>query len=73
VNEKLEQLEKRYDELQAKVGDPNIVSDMNTYRDTMKALSEIEEVVTKYRELKQVRKGIAETQEMLKGELRELA
>ena len=78
MNEKLEQLEKRYDELQAKVADPNIVSDMNTYRDTMKALSEIEEVVTKYRELKHVRKSIADTREMLgslKGEeeLRELA
>jgi peptide chain release factor 1 len=78
VNEKLEQLEKRYSELQAKVADPNIVSDMNTYRDTMKALSEIEEVVAKYRELKHVRKSIADTREMLaslKGEdeLRELA
>src|SRR2546430_4282733 len=44
----------------------------------MKAISEIEEVVSKYRELKQVRKGIADTKGMLasiKGEddLRELA
>ena len=73
MDEKLEQLEKRYEELQAKVADPNIVSDMAKYRDTMKALSEIELVVAKYRELKQVRKGIADAKEMLKGELRELA
>ena len=73
MNEKLEQLERRYEELQAKVADPNIVSDMTTYRETMKALSEVEEVVAKYRELKQVRKGIADAQEMMKGELRELA
>jgi len=73
VNEKLEQLEQRYQELQAKVADPNILSDMTAYRETMKTLSEIEEVVTKYRELKQVRKSIADAQEMLKGELRELA
>ncbi len=78
MNEKLDQLEQRYDELQAKVADPNIVSDIAVYRDTMKAISEIEEVVTKYRQLKQVRKSIAETREMLsslKGEeeLRELA
>ncbi len=78
MNEKLEQLEKRYDELQAKVADPNITSDIATYRDTMKAISEIEEVVSKYRELKHVRKSIANTREMLsslKGEeeLRELA
>ena len=73
MEEKLEQLEKRYEELQAQVADPNIVSDMAKYRDTMKALSEIELVVAKYRELKQVRKGIADAKEMLKGELRELA
>ena len=73
MDEKLEQLEKRYEELQAKVADPSIVSDIAKYRDTMKALSEIEEVVVKYRELKQVRKGVADAKEMLKGELRELA
>lgn len=78
MNEKLEQLEQRYHELQTKVADPNIVSDIATYRDTMKAISEIEEVVTKYRELKHVRKSVADTREMLaslKGEdeLRELA
>ncbi|HJT17869.1 MAG TPA: peptide chain release factor 1 [Thermoanaerobaculia bacterium] len=73
MNEKLEQLDQRYNELQAKVADPGIVSDLNVYRDTMKAISEIEEVVTKYRELKQVQKGIADAREMLKGELRELA
>ncbi len=78
MNEKLEQLERRYEELQAKIADPNIVSDMNTYRDTMKAVAEVQEVVAKYRELKHVRKAIADTREMLSGlkgedELRELA
>jgi peptide chain release factor 1 len=78
MNEKLDQLETRYHELQAKASDPKITSDRSAYRDTMKAISEIEEVVSKYRELKQVRKGIADTRGMLssiKGEdeLRELA
>jgi len=78
MNEKLDQLEKRYDELQAKAADPSITSDRVRYRDTMKAISEIETVVVKYRELKRVRKSIADTREMLfslKGEeeLRELA
>jgi peptide chain release factor 1 len=78
VNEKLDQLEQRYTELQTKASDPSIVSDHNAYRDAMKAIKEIEEVVSKYRELKQVRKGIADTKGMLasiKGEddLRELA
>ena len=75
MNEKLEQLEQRYSELQQKASDPSITSDRNAYRDTMKAISEIEEVVSKYRELKHVRKGITDAREMLKGddELRELA
>ncbi|HMC23388.1 MAG TPA: PCRF domain-containing protein, partial [Thermoanaerobaculia bacterium] len=78
MNEKLDQLEQRYDELQAKAADPSITSDLATYRATMKAISEIEEVISKYRELKHVRKSLADTREMLsslKGddELRELA
>ena len=75
MNEKLEQLEQRYSELQEKASNPSITSDRNAYRDTMKAISEIEEVVSKYRELKHVRKGITDAREMLKGddELRELA
>src|SRR5881296_3508552 len=78
MNEKLDQLEQRYDELQAKAADPSITSDLATYRATMKAISEIEEVISKYRELKRVRKSLADTRGMLsslKGddELRELA
>jgi peptide chain release factor 1 len=75
---KLDDIERRYDELQQKIGDQAVVMDVALFRDTMKAISEIGEVVSKYRELKEVRKGIAETREMLatlKGEddLRELA
>ena len=76
--DKLDQLEQRYDELQQKIADPAVVTDIAVYRDTMKAISEIQEVVAKYRELKQVQKRLADTREMLaslKGddELRELA
>jgi peptide chain release factor 1 len=76
--EKLNDIEKRYDELQQRLGDPSIVTDVAAYRDTMKAISEIGDVVTKYRELKDVRKSLAETREMfasIKGEddLKELA
>src|SRR5687768_17005771 len=75
---KLNDIEKRYDELQQRLGDPSIVTDVAAYRDTMKAISEIGGVVAKYRELKDVRKSLAETREMLasiKGEddLKELA
>jgi peptide chain release factor 1 len=78
MNDKLDQLEHRYDELQKKIADPVVVNDHVAYRDMMKSITEISDVVTKYRQLKQVRKSIADTRGMLatlKGEdeLRELA
>ncbi|HEV7921991.1 MAG TPA: peptide chain release factor 1 [Thermoanaerobaculia bacterium] len=76
--EKLDEIEKRYDELQRKIGDPGVTTDVAAFREAMKAIAEIEEVTAKYRELRQVQKGLAETREMLntlKGDddLRELA
>jgi peptide chain release factor 1 len=73
--EKLEEIEKRYDELQRKSSEPDVVTDVKAYRDTMKAISEIGEVVTKFRELKQVQKRLADAREMLRADddMRELA
>jgi peptide chain release factor 1 len=73
--EKLNDIEKRYEELQRKIADPSIVTDVAAYRTTMKSISEIEEVVAKYRELRDVRKRISDAREMLRAddEMRELA
>jgi len=73
--EKLQDIEKRYDELQRKIADPTIVADVRNFRDTMKAISEIQEVVAKYRQLKDVRKRLGDAREMAKSddEMRELA
>ena len=73
--EKLEEIEKRYDELQRKIGDPTVVTDVKLYRDTMKSISEIDDVVAKYRELKDVRKRLGDAREMLRSDddMRELA
>jgi len=78
MHQKLDEIERRYEELQRKMGDPEIVTDVAAYRDTMKATAEIQEVVVKYRQLKEVEKRRAETREMLQtlkndDELRELA
>jgi peptide chain release factor 1 len=78
MHEKLDEIEQRYEELQRKSSDPSVLTDVAAYRDTMKALAEIQEVVAKYRELKAVEKGLAETREMLESlksgdEMRELA
>ncbi|HEY5611282.1 MAG TPA: peptide chain release factor 1 [Thermoanaerobaculia bacterium] len=76
--DKLSEIEKRCDELQSKIVDPDFVSDLTRYRDAMKSLREIEEIVAKYREWKIVDRRERETREMLaslKGddEMRELA
>ena len=73
--EKLNEIEKRYQELQRKIENPSIVNDVAAYRDTMKAISEIEEVVAKFRELRDIRKRIAEAREMVHADddMRELA
>ena len=73
--DKLQDIEKRYSELQRKIEDPSIVTDVSAYRDTMKAIAEIEEVVAKYRELRDVQKRVADAREMLRSDddMRELA
>jgi peptide chain release factor 1 len=73
--EKLDEIEKRYDELQRKTSDPSVARDVAVFRDTMKAISEIKEVVAKYRQLKDVQKRLADARHMLEAndEMRELA
>ena len=66
--EKLNDIEKRYEELQRKSSDPSVVTDVKAYRDTMKSISELTPVVEKFRELKDVRKRLADAREMLKKE-----
>jgi protein subunit release factor A len=45
--EKLDEIEKRYDELQRKIADPGVATDVAVFRDSMKAIAEIEEVTAK--------------------------
>jgi peptide chain release factor 1 len=73
--EKLNEIETRYEELQRKIADPSVVTDVSNYRTTMKAVAEIEEVVMKFRQLREIRKRIADAREMLHADddMRELA
>jgi peptide chain release factor 1 len=72
---KLNDIEKRYDELQRKLADPGVATDVAVFRETMKAVSEIGDVVMKYRELKDVQKRLADARQMLQSDddMRELA
>jgi peptide chain release factor 1 len=63
--DRLEQMENRYNELHAQFALPEVISDHERYHKTAKALREIETPVEKYRELKQVRVGLADARTML--------
>jgi len=66
--ERLNQIESRYDELTQALSSPDIVNDSARYQKTAKAHSEISEVVEKYREYKDLTRGIAESRTMLADE-----
>jgi len=66
--ERLEQIEKKYEELTSALGDPAVIGDSARYQKTAKAHSEISEIVEKWREFKDLRKGIADTKAMLAEE-----
>ena len=63
--DRLEQMEKRYNDLQSQFALPEVINDHEKYQKTAKALREIEEPVEKYRELKQVQQGLADARTML--------
>ncbi len=66
--ERLDQIEARYEELTQALASPEIMSDSARFQKTAKAHSEISAVVEKYREFKDLRKGIAESTAMLADE-----
>jgi len=66
--ERLDQLENRYEELTQALASPEIVNDSAKYQKTAKAHSEISSIVEKYREYKDLSKGIADSKAMLADE-----
>jgi peptide chain release factor 1 len=66
--ERLNQIEARYDELTAALASPDIVNDSARYQKTAKAHAEVAPIVEKYREYKDLTKGIAESKAMLADE-----
>jgi peptide chain release factor 1 len=66
--ERLEQTESKYDELTQLLASPEIVSDSSRYQKTAKAHSELHAIVEKYREYKDLTRGIGESKAMLQDE-----
>ena len=71
--QKLEQLEKRFEELNQQMADPAVISDGDQYRKVAKARAELEEVVGKFREWKSVEDGLSQARGMLEDKDPELA
>ncbi|MCR5087783.1 MAG: peptide chain release factor 1 [Lachnospiraceae bacterium] len=66
--DKLEDLCKRYEELQLELQSPDVTSDTNRFRKLMKEQSELEPLVTTYLNLKKARQTVADSLEMLESE-----
>ena len=72
--QRLEDVEKRYDELTVKISDPAEIAQTSSWQKLMKEHAELTPIVEKYREYKKAQKTIEENQELLKDpELKELA
>jgi len=66
--ERLNQIEARYEELTRALSSPEVMNDSAKYQKTAKAHSEFSEVVEKYREYKDLQRGIEESRVMLAEE-----
>lgn len=72
--EKLELVEKRYEELTVQISDPAVIANNNEWRKLVKEHSSMEDVVAKYREYKEVQKNMNDAKEMMDDpEMKELA
>jgi peptide chain release factor 1 len=75
--EKLEQIEKNYEELTAQISSPDLMNDMSSYAKTMKQHRSLGEIVEKYREVKRMREELTGAKELLDAaddeEMREMA
>jgi peptide chain release factor 1 len=72
--EKLLDVEKRFEALEAQLSDPTVVTDTNRYMPVAREHSSLTPIVEKFREYKRVRQGIADAEEMLSDpDMRELA
>ncbi len=72
--EKLQSIESKYEQLAAEMATPAVQADNAKFRSHSKAVAEMQPLVDKYREYKDVAAQIAATEEMLKDpDMRELA
>jgi peptide chain release factor 1 len=75
--EKLEQIEKSYNELTEQISQPEFMSNMTTYAKLMKQHRQLGEIVSKYRDVKKMREDLTGARDLLAladdDEMREMA
>jgi len=72
--DKLEAVEKRYEEITKMISDPEVIANQSEWQRLMKEHASIEEIVLKYREYKKTKQTMEEAEEMMQDkELKELA
>lgn len=72
--DKLELVEKRYEEITKMISDPEIIANQSEWQKLMKEHASIEEIVLKYKEYKKTKQSMEEAKDMMEDkELRELA
>ena len=72
--DKLEAVEKRYEELNQLISDPEVIARQNEWKNLMKEHNDMIDIVEKYREYKKVKQALDEAQEMLSDkDLKDLA
>ena len=72
--EKLETVEKRYEELTKLISDPEVIAKQSEWQQYMKEHAEIADIVAKYREYKKAKQAMDEAEEMMQDpEMKELA
>ena len=75
--EKLQEVEKRYEQIQQSLMEPGVANNQNRYRSMMKELSDLEKIVPVFREFKKTRSDLEGNKQILETEkdpeMREMA
>ncbi len=72
--EKLEAVEKRYEELTKIISDPEVIANQTEWQKAMKEHASMEEIVLKFREYKKIKQSMEEAEELIQDpDMKELA
>jgi len=64
--QRLDFIEEKYEDLQKKISDPEVIADIKSWQKLMKETSDLTPIVEKYREYKEARKTISDAEDMMK-------